>query len=97
MGAGRVYWDRGMVLGGYTGWVIQGSEHGKPTFAKGDLQTAERAPEAPQGLEWVVCRSEYPVGAAPWYHPSGPVGHPWCPPCTRPPLAARLLANKGEI
>ena len=56
--------------------------------------TAERAPEAPAGLEWVVICW---VGACPCTHPAGPVGHPWCPPWYRDPLACRLLANKGEI
>ena len=42
------------ILGGYTGWVIRRgtTQHQVPTPSM--PQTAERAPEAPRGLEWVV-------------------------------------------
>ena len=55
-----------------------------PPTAQGDLLTAKRAPEALQGLEWVVSRSDACPGG--WTDPgttlrarSVPLG----PPCTR--------------
>ena len=41
------------VPGGYTGWVIPGTQPCQVRHLQGTL-TAERAPEAPVGLEWVV-------------------------------------------
>ena len=82
-----------------TGWVyrvgIQGGYRGSTTQPprEEDPSPAERAPEAPVGLEWVGdgvwtrvpgCSA---AGTA-LYHPAGPVGSPWAPPCTGPQNAA---------
>ena len=58
--------------------------------------TAKRAPEAPEGLEWVVMCCSAPV--RPCTHPPGPVGTLRAPPWYRTSLPenTRLWANKGE-
>ena len=59
-----------MGPGGYTGWVYRGvpsrHEDGHPQ----EQFPAERAPEAPQGLEWVGNCSPRPSGS--WNPPFGP-------------------------
>ena len=96
----RVY--RVGVQGGYTGvWDQGGYREGNTGYPasslKAEADTAERAPEAPQGLEWVVSAAA-PAQAC--THPSGPVGlgqpsPPWYMPGL--PGQSRLWANKGEI
>ena len=92
------------VPGWVYGWGIRvgipgGVPSSKVLTPSGGL-TAKRAPEAPEGLEWVVRlqrpQDRPPVCAAAPPHPPGPVG-----PCRALPgwvlRLARLLANKGEI
>ena len=83
----------GRVLG-YGDWVgIPGEYYPATARARNPADTAERAPEALQGLEWVV--------SAGWARVLGTTlrarSVPLAPPCTQDPLACRLLANKGEI
>ena len=87
----------GWVYGWVYGWGIPGSTTQPPCTREEVPDTAERAPEAPAGLEWVVSGTGRVTGGvrAP-DHPAGPVGHPRCPPC-QDPSGCRLLANKGEI
>ena len=82
-------WDRVGTGEGYTGTQSSCSGRG--------ADTAERAPEAPQGLEWVVSAARAPVQDQ--YHPAGPVGVPAgpLPVLALPSPECRLLANNGEI
>ena len=58
-----------------------------PAAARGSPMYSEAGPGSPAGLEWVVHgagRVSQGVRRrdGPWYHPAGPVAHPWAP-CTR--------------
>ena len=95
--------------GGYTGWVYRvGNREAIPGYypatAGSKPRPAKRAPEGPEGLEWVG------LGAAGvlllWgrrrgrsgYHPCGARSVPPRGPSLYPDLAdCRLLANNGEI
>ena len=79
------------------GWA-GGGVYRVPTQLLGERpRTAKRAPEALQGLEWVVLGLGRTgrAGRA-MYHPSGPVGHLRCPPCTLP-LDMPSLANRARF
>ena len=84
-----------------TGWVQGGAIPGYyPASTKGGPRTAKRAPEALQGLEWVVLGRNARCGGGdgPGTTPAGP-GRSWP---ARPSLSqdlseCRLWANNGEI
>ena len=87
------------IQGGYTGVGTGGV---LPSYrARKVPGTAERAPEGPQGLEWVVPGAwarvlQCSAAGRALYHPAGPVRHPGAFP-VQDPCKCRLLANKGEI
>ena len=59
--------------------------------------TAERAPEAPWGLEWVVMAGRTNGGRGrPYPHPAGPVGRPCRPPWDMP-LECPPGANRARF
>ena len=80
--------------GGYTGWVIPRSHPSGTLKSPPQHLPAKRAPEAPQGLEWVGRCVRGWAGPVPPFGPGR--SHPVGPPCTGP-LNARLLANKARI
>ena len=51
------YGTRVGILGGYQGGLYRGSTPSHPAPREDGPMTAKRAPEAPQGLEWVVMGS----------------------------------------
>ena len=90
-------WYREGVRVGYTGWVIREGNTGYPATVRSGGQTAKRAQEGPQGLEWVVWLQR-PQGVrrrdGSCTHPSGPVGPaplalPGAGPSQMPPLGQR--------
>ena len=82
------------IQGGYREGLYRGTTQ---LLEEGPRYSRRRAPEALQGLEWVVPGSRTYWGRCRSVPPSGPGRYPCrVPPCTDPPLC-RLLANKGEI
>ena len=87
---------------GVPGWVYRvGSRVGNTgtpsQLLEEQTQTAERAPDALQGREWVVwVQRTYRRRGRVLYHPPGPVGAVPAPPCTGP-LGMPPPANRGEI
>ena len=99
---GRVVYGRGMVpggyRGGYTGWVIRDPSTQPARFARGDPCTAKRAPEALQGLEWVVQGSDVQgTAAVSQVPPFGPGRSPAEPSLYLGPLIAALQPKGREL
>ena len=80
------------VLGGYgTGWVYPGGLYrvgntGYPARCEAEARYSEAGPGRPAGPGVGGTWLQRPQGVrrrdGPRYHPSGPVSHPWWPPCT---------------
>ena len=75
------------IQGGYTGWVIPDQGSTQPATARqgADPEPAKRAPEAPQGLEWVGSGA----GTVPF------ACYPVRPPSPRTTLRARSVPLQG--
>ena len=104
-GGERRVGTRGVLPGYGDGWVPgRGNTGTQPSCSGRGPRTAKRAPEALQGLEWVVLGARASVQA--WYHPAGPVGSLRAPPCTSPsllgnaaswPIRARLRSYSSKV
>ena len=93
------------IQGGYGDWVGQGEGYtGYYPAAKGGPRYSGAGPGSPcQGWSGWYLGPEYPVGTAPWTHPSGPVGDPAGPSLVQAsvspfwPIRARLRSISWKV
>ena len=81
---------RAGIQGGYTGWGGEGYTGYYPA-ARGDLRNQRSGPRKPlqgAGVGGFLRSGALGDGGGSQDHPSGPVGHPWYPPCPGTLIAA---------